>query len=172
MFQAGHRAFPNYSSNPPTEPKGKNNDNNSNYYLTLTLLAFLFIGTLTILIAVILELMDQEQKAIRLQVKRKLSPSRRYNRKKSRKHSNKIDRLLAQSQEQLDAVKEEFNLYQTTELDEQLRSTSLKTALLLLVIVGGFIRVIAYATEIILVLQGGGALVGSMEETGGSFTIP
>ncbi len=171
MSKSGYQVFPGYKSNPPTNSKPKNN---ISYYLTLTLLTFLFSGTLFILIASILELIDQEQKAVRLKVRRKISPRRRHRRRKIKKssYSNTLDRLLVESHNQLSAVKEDFDNYQNTELNEQLRNTNYKTALLLLVITGGFIRVIAYATEIILFLQGSGALVGSIAENGNTFTIP
>ena len=87
MFQ-GYRPFPNSQPNSSSKVPDKPQDN-VDYYLTLTLLAMLFIGTLVILIAVVLELIDQEQKEVRLRLKQQLSSRKRYAKRKRRSYSTK-----------------------------------------------------------------------------------
>ena len=72
------------------------------------------------------------------------------------------------SEQEYSEFKKHFNL----DLKEQSQTLDAKQLVLLIASLGGFIRLVAYSTELILFMRGQGALVGGVNIEGSTITIP
>ena len=154
--------------------KDKNGQKSSTveFILTLTLLLLLFTGTLFILAAAVFDLLEQDEKLVQVRFRRDFRLNERSIHKKTRKSRRKRKNGIIGITNEVENLRRELEEVEDYDYIDSERTLNFRITLLLLVIIGGFTRIFAYGTEIILFFQGNSALVGGLDERELNITIP